>query len=269
MRKRRKFGLIIAVPTVIALGVVAWGGYWASQRVREAREAQAALVAFIAAIGEGRIEEAYRGAAPELRCRMSLDQLRGLGNYYAKLQPGFRADVSLRHGWPLSHLADIEVSTHYDQDIPHHAALLKLEQGWRVAWIDQKPAAYVQSADRKCGERSMHVSMIRQPVREIVEGFERDDFSELARRFHSASGLTAEKAAALYAPLKPRAAALKETLLAEPLFGAESGCDAADRCKLVGFLPAPAMRFAFHAELVLDGGWKLMRFEVDAASTPN
>jgi hypothetical protein len=268
MQKRWKLGLVIAVPSVLALGLVAWGGVTVMQRTGEAGAAQAALGAFLAMIREGRIDGAYRAAAPELRCRMTFEQFRGLGNYYSKLQPALHAYVSLRHGWPYSHIADIEVATHFDQDIPHHAALLKLDEGWRVAWIDRDPVADVQARDKRCGERSMHIAMIRGPAREIVDGLERGDYSALAARFHPSSGITAEKLAAAYAPLKPRAAALREALLGEPQFDANSIC-AESRCKLAGNLAATAQRFAFRAELVLDGGWKLMRFEVDAASTPN
>lgn len=268
MQKRCKLGLVIGIPSGLALGLVAWGGVTVMQRTGEAGAARAAVGAFLAMIREGRIDGAYRAAAPELRCRMTLTQFRGLGNYYAKLQPALHANVSLRHGWPYSHIADVEVATHYDQDIPHHAALLKLEEGWRVAWIDREPVADVQARDKRCGERSMQIAMIRQPAREIVDGLERGDYSALAARFHSSSGATAEKLAAAYASLKPRAAALREALLGEPQFDASSGCGE-NRCKLVGTLAATTQRFAFRAELVLDGGWKLVRFEVDAASTPN
>ena len=268
MHKRWKLGLVIGVPSVLALGLVAWGGITVMQRTGEAGAAQAALGAFLAMMREGRIDGAYRAAAPELRCRMTFEQFRGLGNYYSKLQPALHANVWLRHGWPYSDVADIEVATHFDQDIPHHAALLKLDEGWRVAWIDREPVADVQARDKRCGERSMQIAMIREPAREIVDGLERGDYSALGARFHSSSGLTREKLAAAYASLKPRVAALREALLGEPLFDASSGCGE-NQCKLAGTLAAPAQRFTFRADLVLDGGWKLMRFEVNSASTPN
>jgi hypothetical protein len=260
MQARWKIGLAIAVPSVLALGFVAWGGYWASQRVREGLDARAAVSAFIATISEGRIEEAYRAAAPELRCRMTLEQFRGLANYYGKLQPGLNARVSLRHGWPNHHLADIEVATHYDQDIPHHAALLKLEDGWRVAWIDRQPAAVVQVMDRRCGERSTHAAMIRGPILALLQGFERGDYEALAQRFHPSRNQTAASVAGRYAHLQPKAA--------EPAFDADP-VSTGKGWKLQASLRGQDVRFSVRAELVLESGWKLMRFDVDAAPTPN
>ena len=35
MTKRWALRLVIGVPSVLALGLVAWGGYWASLRIRE------------------------------------------------------------------------------------------------------------------------------------------------------------------------------------------------------------------------------------------
>jgi hypothetical protein len=268
MQTRWKLGLVVAVPSVLALGFVAWGGYWASQRVREGLDARTAISAFIAAISEGRLEEAYRGAAPELRCRMTFEQFRGLANYYAKLQPGLNATVSLRHGWPYQHLADIEVSTHYDQDIPHHAALLKIEQDWRVAWIDRTAAAAAQAADKKCGERSMHIAMIRQPLLDLLDGFEGGDYGALAERFHASRNQTPAGIEKAYAPLKAKSAALKQAVQGELVFDAVPTQGAQD-VKLAASLRGEGMRFAVHADLVLDGGWKLLRLDVDAASEPN
>lgn len=268
MTKRRKLGLVIGVPSVLALGLIAWGGYWASLRIREGNAARAALSAFIAKLGEGRIDDAYRSAAPELRCRLPLAQFRGLVNYYAKLQPATHADVSLRHGWPYVHAADIELSTHYDQDIPHHAAMVKLDDGWRVAWIDRKPAAEVQALDRKCGERSMHIAMIRQPLRDLLEGFERNDYGALAGRFHRSRNQTAAGIEKSYARLKASAAALKEALGAEPAFDADPARNDGG-WSLAASLRAHAVRFSVRAELILDNDWKLMRLDVETAAAPD
>jgi hypothetical protein len=268
MQTRWKLGLAIAVPSMLALGFVAWGGYWSSQRVREGLDARTVVSAFITAISDGRVEEAYRAAAPELRCRMTPEQFRGLANYYGKLQPGLNASVSLRHGWPNHHVADIEVATHYDQDLPHHAALLKLEDGWRVAWIDRQAAAVVQAMDRKCGERSTHIAMIRGPILDLLQGFERGDYDALAERFHPSRNQTAASVARQYAQLQPKAAALKEAARAEPAFDADPAY-AGNGWKLTASLRGQGVKFSVRADLVLDGGWKLMRFDIDAASEPN
>jgi hypothetical protein len=263
-----KLRLAIAIPSALALGLVAWGGYWVMLRVREINPARAALQTFLEAVREGRIDEAYRAAAPELRCRMTFEHFRGLASYYAKLQPGVGADIALRRGWPTTHLADIDVSTHYDQDIPHHAAMLKLEGGWRVAWIDQKPAAEVRSADVKCGVRSMHLAMIRGPVRDLIDGLERGEYTALAVQFHRAHSRAATAVAADYAHLKPKTAALKDALAAEPVFEAvpayEDGA-----WKLTASLRAQGVRFSVRAAYVADGDWKLTKLEVDAASAPD
>lgn len=268
MQTRWKLRVAIGVPSVLALGLIAWGGYWAALRIREGNAARAALSAFIAMLGEGRIDDAYRGAAPELRCRLPLAQFRGLAGYYAKLQPALHAEVSLRHGWPDVPVADIEVSTHYDQDIPHHAAMLKIDDGWHVAWIDRKPVAEVQAADRKCGERSMHISMIRQPLRDLLEGFGRGDYGALAGRFHRSRNHTASGLEKSYAPLKASAVALKEALGAEPAFSPDPIYKDGG-WSLAASLRAPTARFSVRAELILDGDWKLTRFDVNAASAPD
>jgi hypothetical protein len=268
MKKRRKLGLVIAIPSLLALGLIAWGGYWAAFRIREGGVARAELVGFLAKVSEGRLDDAYRSAAPELRCRLSLGQFRGLAGYYGKLRPGFHAEITMPQAWPHYPLADIDVSTHYDQDIPHHAALVKLGDGWRVAWIDRKPAADVQAADRKCGERSMHIAMIRQPLLDLLAGFEIGNHRALADRFHPKQSRGPAAVAADYAHLKPKAAALKEALSAEPVFEHEPAQGRDDR-KLAASLRAHGVRFSVRANFVLDGDWKLMLFEIDAAAEPN
>lgn len=268
MQKRWKLRLVIAVPSVLALGLVAWGGYWAALRIREGGAARAELVSFLAKVSEGRLDDAYRSAAPELRCRLSLEQFRGLVSYYAKLRPGFHANIAVRQGWPHYPLADIDVSTHYDQDIPHHAALLKLDDGWRVAWIDRKPAAEVQAQDRKCGERSMHIAMIRQPLHDLLDGFERGDYRVLAWRFHRSQSKVAPEVADDYAYLKPKAAVLKDALGTEPIFDADPAYSGNDRM-LAASLRAQGIRFSVRANYRQDGDWKLIVFEIDAESAPN
>jgi hypothetical protein len=263
MRTRWNLRLAIGVPSVLALGLIAWGGYWITLRVREIDPARAALRAFLDTVREGRIEDAYRAAAPELRCRLPLDQFRSLAPYYAKMQLGSRADVSLRRPWPATPAADIDVSTHFDQDIPHHAALLKLDGAWRLAWIDRKPAETVEAADRRCGQRSTHIAMIREPLRHLVEGFERGDYSSLAGRFHASIPRSAAATEVAYARLKPKAAALKEALAAEPVFDADPAY-AGRAVTLAATLHGRGARFAIRAALVLDGDWKLVWFDIDA-----
>jgi hypothetical protein len=268
MTRRWALRLVIGAPSVLALGFVAWGGYWASQRIREVGAARGSFSAFVATVSQGHIEDAYRGAAPELRCRMSLGQFRGLAGYYAKLQPGPHADVALKHGWPAVHTADVEVATHYDQDIPHHAAMVKLDGAWRLAWIDRRPATEVQARDRKCGERSMHIEMIRQPLRDLLDGLERGDYGALAARFHASRGRTAASLDEAYAPLKAHTAALKEALGAEPVF--ESAPVEKDGgWSLAAALRAQSVRVSIRADLVFDGAWTLTRFDVDAATVAN
>jgi hypothetical protein len=269
MQPRWKIGLTIAVPSALVLAFIAWGGYWVMLRVREINPARAALQTFLESVRAGRLEEAYRAGAPEFRCRMTFEQFRGLASYYGKLQPGVGADVELRRGWPAMPLADIDVSTHYDQDIPHHAAMLKLEGGWRVAWIDRKPALEVQGADTKCGERSMHIAMIREPLRDLLQGLETGDYTALAARFHVEQGRGAAFAESDYARLKPKAAALKEALAADPMREPDAPASG-DLRKLGASLRAQGVRFAIRAHYrLVDRGWKLVLFEVDAASTPD
>lgn len=266
MNKRWALRLVIGVPSVLALGFVAWGGYWASQRSREVGAARAAFNAFVLTLNQGRIEDAYRDAAPELRCRMTLAQFRGLADYYAKLQPGPHAQVSLGRGWPSVHAADVEVATHYDQDIPHHAAMVKLDGPWRLAWIDGKAADDVRERDRNCGERSMHIEMIRRPLRDLADGLERGDYAALAARFRAPAD--AARLAADYARLKPKAAALREALGGEPAF--DAGPESGDRLrKLAASLRAQGVRFRVAARYVLDEDWKLDSFEVEAAQEAN
>lgn len=266
MTRRWALRLVVGVPSVMALGFVAWGGYWASLRSREVGAARTAFSAFVAALNQGRIEEAYRDAAPELRCRMTLAQFRGVADYYARLQPGPHAEVSLKHGWPYVHAADVEVATHYDQDIPHHAAMVKLEGPWRLAWIDSKAADEVRERDRDCGERSVHIEMLRQPLRELVDGLERGDYAALAARFRKQ--VDGPGLAENYARLKPKLAALREALGAEPVF--EGGPESGDReRKLAASLRGQGVRFQVKAHFVSDGEWKLVSFEVEASQEAN
>jgi len=145
------------------------------------------------------------------------------------------------------------------------SAVLKPDGVWRVAWIDGMPAASVKSMDKKCGDRSMHIAMVREPIRDIVEGLERRDFAALARRFHPARGATSETLAAQHAALASRVAALKQAALAEPVFAPDPVyTDGA--WQLQGFVSTGAERFAFGAELKLDGGWRLMRFDLTSAN---
>lgn len=268
MAKRWFWGLAIAVPGAAALGFLAWGGHAAVERNREAIAARSSLAAFLLAVREGRLEEAYREAAPELRCRMSAEQFRGLVHYYAQMQPGLHANVTLRHGWPQAHLADIEVSTHYDQDVPHHAALLKLGAAWRVAWIDRRTAEEIQAADRRCGARSMHLAMLRQPLRDVLNGIERGDFTPLSERFHEARRGSATDLAAQFAPLKPNAAALADALVADPVFESENRPENG-AVTLAATFAARGMRFRVRAGYRLDGVWKLTAFGVDAVPGAN
>jgi hypothetical protein len=271
MRKGWKLGLAICVPSVFATGLIAWGGYLDIQRVTQSvsdmERARAALRAFLDAVRENRIEEAYRGGAPELRCRMSLEQLRGLSDYYGRLQLGAGTRIS-RANWPRAHLADIEVSTHFDQDTPRHAALLKLDEGWRVAWIDRYSAALMQGMDPRCGERSMHIALVRQPLIDLLHGLERGDYEALAARFHPSRKQTATNTASQYAHLLPKAAALREVVRAEPAFDAVPESTRTG-WKLAASLRAQGVRFSIRTELTLDDGWKLIRFDVDAVPAPN
>jgi hypothetical protein len=110
--------------------------------------------------------------------------------------------------------------------------------------------------------------MIRQPLLDLIQGFERGDFETLAARFHPSRNQTAAGAAKQYAHLRPKAAALGEALRAEPAFDADPEY-ASNGWKLAASLRAQGMRYSIRTELVLDGGWKLMRFDVDAAPAPN
>ena len=268
MNKRWSLGLAIAVPSALALGVIAWGGYWVTLRVREINPARAALNAFLDAVREKRIDEAYRGAAPELRCRMSLAQFRSLAGYYAKLQTGAGADISLARGWPSTHLADIDVSTHYDQDVPHHAAMLKLDDGWRVGWIDRKPAVEVRAEDRKCGERSAQIEMIRRPARDLLAGLLSGDYRALAARFAGGEGKDAAALAAKYGILKAKAPALAAALETEPVFDAAPA--GGDRLReLAATVRAQGVRFSIRVRYRLAGAWTLERLDVDTASEAN
>lgn len=268
MNMRWAMRLAIAVPSALALGVIAWGGYWVTLRVREINPAREALNAFLDTVRDKRIDEAYRSAAPELRCRMSLAQFRGLADYYSKLQAGAGADISLARGWPSMHLADIDVSTHYDQDVPHHAAMLKLDDGWRVAWIDRMPAVEVRAADRKCGERSAEIEMIRRPLRDLLAGLERGDYTALAARM---GGGKAEDAAALasrYGVLRIKAPALAAALETEPAFdAAPTGGDGLRA--LAASVRAQGVRFSVRVRYRQDGEWRLERLDVDAAAAAN
>lgn len=264
--RRWTLGLAIGLPGAVALGLLVWGGQSAVTRNREATAARTALTAFLATVSEGRIDEAYREAAPELRCRMSAAQFRGLSGYYAQLKPGLHANVTLRNDWPLAHVADIEVSTHYDQDIPHHAAMLKLDEGWRLAWIDRNEASAVMAADARCGARSMHIALIRRPLRDLVLAFERGDYSVLEARFHPSRSDAARSLAAAYAHLRPKVGALSAALGAEPVFEGDPVQRADATLALTASLRAQGVRFAVRAEAAPDGGWKLTRFDVDAVA---
>ncbi len=263
--KRRRLWIVIGVPCAIALGLLGWGGLTAVERNHEATAARAALNAFVAALREGRIEQTYRAAAPELRCRMSFQQFRGIAGYYAKMLLDVRSDVTLRRDWPLAPVADIELSTHYDQDLPHHAAMVKLDGGWRVAWIDQKTADEVRAEDARCGERSMHVAMIRQPLSDLLAGAETGDYSAFKGRFQSAQQEAADRAIGAFGKFRPHLAALREAARAEPAFTTDPAFDRDRVWRIEAVLGTEGERFAVRAEAVHDGGWKLTRFDLAAA----
>jgi hypothetical protein len=268
MNKRSKLAALIAIPAALAVGLFTSLTLFAPGMFGEAAGARNGLDRFLARVLAEDWERAYREAAPELRCRMTLDAFRAdaIARKLGALRPADRISTSLPRSWPRIAMADIDVSV--PGAAPLHAAVLKSDGVWRVAWVDRMPVASVQTQDRKCGDRSMHIAMIRTPLRDLVQGLDRRDFAALARRFQPSRAVTPEALAATYAALAPRAAALKEALRAEPVFAPDPGfTDGA--WQLQGFVSAGAERFAFRADLKIDGDWKLMRFDVDAVSAPN